>query len=54
VEFAFSFDPDKIELSEEVRSELKKFTETGKRSVKPVKRAKIILELDEANERKPL
>ena len=44
----------KIELSEEVRSELGKFTETGKRSVKLVKRAKIILELDEANGRKPL
>jgi predicted XRE-type DNA-binding protein len=44
----------KIELSDEVRSELEKFTETGKRSVKLVKRAKIILELDEADRRKPL
>jgi hypothetical protein len=44
----------KIELNEEARSELERFTETGKRSVKLVKRAKIILELDEADGRKPL
>ena len=44
----------KIELSAEARSELEKFTRTGKRSVKLVNRAKIILELDEANGRKPL
>jgi hypothetical protein len=44
----------KIELNEEARSELEKFTRTGKRSVKLVKRAKIILELDEAGGRKPL
>jgi hypothetical protein len=44
----------KIELSEEMRSELEKFTRTGKRSVKLVKRARIILELDEAGGRKPL
>jgi len=44
----------KIELSLEERSELEKYTKTGKRSVKLVNRAKIILELDEANERKPM
>ena len=44
----------KIELSEAERSELEKFTKTGKRSVKLVNRAKIILELDEAGGRKPL
>ena len=44
----------KIELSAEMRSELEKFAGTGKRSVKLVNRAKIILELDEANGRKPL
>jgi len=44
----------KIELDETTRSELEKYTKTGKRSVKLVNRAKIILELDEANGRKPL
>ena len=44
----------KIELSTETRSELEKFTRTGKHSVKLVNRAKIILELDEAYGRKPL
>ena len=44
----------KIELSAIIRSELEKFTKTGKRSVRLVNRAKIILELDEADDRKPL
>jgi predicted XRE-type DNA-binding protein len=44
----------KIELSAVVRSELEKFAKTGKRSVKLVNRAKIILELDEADGRNPL
>jgi hypothetical protein len=44
----------KIELSEETRSELEKFTKTGIHSVKLVKRARIVLELDEAGGRKPL
>jgi len=44
----------RIELSAEARSELENFTKTGKRSVKLVNRAKIILELDEADGRKPL
>ena len=44
----------KIELDMKARSELEKFANTGKRSVKLVKRAQIILELDEADGRKPL
>jgi len=44
----------KIELNMEARAELEKFTRTGKRSVRLVNRAKIILELDEADGRKPL
>ena len=44
----------KIELSETERSEFVKFTRKGKRSVKLVNRARVILELDEANGRKPL
>ena len=44
----------RIELNSDARSELEKFARTGKRSVKLVNRAKIILELDEADERKPL
>jgi predicted XRE-type DNA-binding protein len=44
----------KIELNAIARSELEKFTKTGKRSVMLVRRARIILELDEANGRKPL
>jgi transcriptional regulator with XRE-family HTH domain len=44
----------KIELSAITRSELEKFTKTGKHSVKLVNRAKIILELDEADGHKPL
>jgi len=43
----------RIELSAEARSELEKFTRTGNRSVKLVNRARIILELDEADGRKP-
>ena len=43
-----------IELSTDKRSELERYTKVGKRSVKLVNRAKIILELDEADERKPL
>jgi len=44
----------KIELSKVERNELEKFAKTGKRSVKLVNRARIILELDEADGRKPL
>jgi hypothetical protein len=44
----------KIELGGIARSELEKFTKTGKRSVMLVRRAGIILELDEAGGRKPL
>ena len=44
----------KIELNPTTRSKLEKFTKTGKRSVHLVNRAKIILELDEADGRKPL
>ena len=44
----------KIELNESERDELEKFTKSGKRSVKLVNRAKVILELDEADGRKPL
>jgi predicted XRE-type DNA-binding protein len=44
----------KIELNQETRRELEKFCTTGKHSVKLVNRAKIILELDESNGRKPL
>lgn len=44
----------KIELSESVRKELEKYTRSGEHSVRLVNRAKIILELDEAEGRKPL
>ncbi len=44
----------RIELSEETKDVLEKFTTTGKRSVRLVNRAKIILELNEAGGRKPL
>jgi len=44
----------KIELNAITRSKLKKFAKTGKKSVHLVNRAKIILELDEADGRKPL
>lgn len=44
----------KVELDEKSRSELEKFVKTGERSVKLINRAKIILELDEADGRKPL
>jgi len=44
----------KIKLDKIARSELEKFAKTGKRSVMLVNRAKIILELDEANGHKPL
>jgi predicted XRE-type DNA-binding protein len=43
-----------IELSAIARNDLEKFTKTGKHSVQLVTRAKIILELDEADGRKPL
>ena len=44
----------KIELITTERSELQKYTKTGTHSVKLVNRAKIILELDEADGRKAL
>ena len=44
----------KIELDTEARRELEEFSKTGKHSVKLVIRARIILELDESNGRKPL
>ena len=44
----------KIESSDAERKELLKYSTTGSHSVKLVTRAKIILELDEANGRKPL
>jgi len=44
----------KIELSEAERSELERFTKTGKHSVKLVNRAKVILELDDTGGRKSL
>lgn len=44
----------KIELNPTTRKELEKFVSTGKRSVMLVNRAKVILELDETDERKPL
>jgi predicted DNA-binding protein (UPF0251 family) len=44
----------KIELNEDIRNEQEKFTKTGKHSVRLINRAKIILELDEANGKKPL
>ena len=44
----------KIELDTVTRDELMKFAKTGIRSVKLVNRAKIILELDESEGRKPL
>jgi predicted XRE-type DNA-binding protein len=44
----------KIELCAIKRNELGKFTKTGKHSVRLVNRAKILLELDEADGRKPL
>jgi predicted XRE-type DNA-binding protein len=44
----------KIELSANARGKLEKMTKTGKHSVRLVNRAKIILELDEADGRKPL
>jgi predicted XRE-type DNA-binding protein len=43
-----------IELSAIARSELEKFAKTGKHSVKLATRAKILLELDETDGRKPL
>jgi transposase len=42
-----------IELSPEERRELEKFTKTGKRSVRLVKRAAVILALDSSDGRKP-
>jgi transcriptional regulator with XRE-family HTH domain len=44
----------KIELGAIERSEMEKFTKTGTHSVKLINRAKIILELDESDGRKPL
>jgi predicted XRE-type DNA-binding protein len=44
----------KIDLSQETKRELIKFCTTGSHSVKLVNRAKIILELDESDGRKPL
>ena len=44
----------KIELDAIIKNELEKFTKAGRRSVRLVNRAKIILELDEADGRKPL
>jgi len=44
----------RIELSAVARDELKKFIKTGKRSVRLVNRAKIILELDKADGQKSL
>jgi transposase len=44
----------KIELNEEARRVFEKFCTSGIHNVKSVSRAKIILELDESNERKPL
>lgn len=44
----------KIELSTTTRNELEKFATTGKHSVRLVNRARIILELDEADGRKPM
>ena len=44
----------KIELNTSARKMLEKFTKTGKHSVQLVNRAKIILELDEEDGRKPL
>ena len=44
----------KIMLSESMRKELEKYTKTGKHSVRLVNRGKIILELDEAEGRKPM
>jgi len=44
----------KIKLSQDTRREFVKFCTTGNHSVKLVNRAKIILELDESNGRKPL
>ena len=44
----------KIELTKAEMTELEKHAKTGKRSVKLVNRAKIILELDESGGRKPL
>jgi hypothetical protein len=43
----------KISLSEEERRELERFTSTGCRSVKLVRRAAIILALDTSGGRKP-
>jgi len=44
----------KIELSRPERKELEDFTKSGMRIIKLVNRAKIILELDEADSRKPM
>ncbi|MDR1946228.1 MAG: hypothetical protein LBQ51_03575 [Desulfovibrio sp.] len=44
----------KIELSQETRRKLENLCTTSNHSVKLVSRAKIILELDESNERNPL
>ena len=44
----------KIELDVSARKELGRYVKTGKRSVMLVNRAKVILELDESDGRKPL
>ena len=44
----------KIELDVSAREELGRYIKTGKRSVMLVNRAKVILELDESDGRKPL
>jgi len=44
----------KIELDVSAREELCRYVKTGKRSVMLVNRAKVILELDESDGRKPL
>jgi len=44
----------KIELSSDERKELEKFTRSGTHSVKLVIRARIVLELDESDGRKPM
>jgi len=43
-----------MELGSNVRKELEQFAKTGTHSVRLVNRAKVILELDEADGRKPL
>jgi len=44
----------KIELSSDERKELEQFTRSGTHSVKLVTRARVVLELDESDGRKPM